>query len=68
MISGVILMILALVFWFGMAKDPTEESATGFVRVFKSIFGIKGYVIMAKTLAIFCLLASLSEFYNYFTK
>ncbi len=68
MIGGIILLILALICWFGMAKAPSDESATGFVKMFKAIFGVKGYVIMVKIIAVICLLASFSEFYKYFTK
>ncbi|MFT4969269.1 MAG: hypothetical protein ACI9O4_001015 [Chitinophagales bacterium] len=66
MISGFILLALAAFFWFVMAKDATEESATGFVKISKGIFGVKGYVITLKVLAVFMLFASSSEFYKYF--
>ncbi|MBL0685452.1 hypothetical protein [Aquimarina mytili] len=68
MIGGIILLTIALIAWFGMAKNASEESATGFVRIFKSIFGMKGYIIMAKFIAILFLLAALAEFYKYFTE
>jgi len=66
LIGGGIMVALGLFCWFGMAKDATDESATGFVKVWKGIFGVKGYVITAKILAIFCLLSACSEFYKFF--
>ena len=66
MFSGLFLLALAAFFWFFMAKEATDESATGFVKIFKGIFGVKGYVIAVKALAIFMLLAAASEFYKYF--
>lgn len=66
MISGIFLLALAAFFWFYIAKEATAESATGFIRVLKAAIGIKGYVILAKVLAVFMLFAAASEFYKYF--
>jgi len=67
MISGIILLALAAFLWFGMAKDASEESATGFVKVWKGLFGVKGYIITIRILAVFMVIASISQFYKYFT-
>ncbi|MBS9462862.1 hypothetical protein KIM67_10600 [Flagellimonas sp. 389] len=67
MIGGTILLILALVFWFVMSEAPSDDSATMFVRVFKSIFGVKGYAVTIKVLAVILFCASLFEYYKYFT-
>lgn len=67
LIFGGIMIALGLFCWFGMAKDATEESATGFVKVWKAMFGVKGYIITAKILAVFCMLSAFSEFYKFFT-
>ena len=66
MISGLVLLALAGLFWFGVAKDASKESSTAFIRVWKGIFGVKGYILTAKILAVILALASLSEFYKYF--
>ena len=68
MVGGTILLILALVFWFVISKDASEESATMFVRAFKSVFGEKGYVITVNVFAVVFLFASLFEYYKYFTE
>ncbi|MEW7289614.1 hypothetical protein [Aquimarina sp. 2304DJ70-9] len=68
MIGGIILLIIALIAWFGMAKSASDESATGFIKIFKAIFGVKGYIITAKIIAVIFLLAALAEFYKYFTE
>lgn len=67
MIAGFILLALAAYFWFVLAKDESEEASRGFVKIIKGVFGVKGYQIMAKILAVFMLVASISEFYKYFT-
>lgn len=66
MISGLFLLALAVFFLFGIASDTSEDSNTGFVKIWKSIFGIKGYIITAKVLSIFVALAALAEFYKSF--
>lgn len=68
MFSGIFLLALAIFFWFGVAKDATEDSKRGFVKIWKSIFGLKGYIITAKVLSIFLALAACAEFYKYFTE
>ncbi len=60
-IKAIILLALGAYCWFGMAQNASEESATGCVKVWKGIFGLKGYVITAKVLAVFCTLAALAE-------
>lgn len=67
MIGGLILLGLAAFFWFVIAKDETAESATGFIRIVKATIGVKGYIILAKVLAVFMLFGAISEFYKYFT-
>jgi hypothetical protein len=67
MISGIILLALAALFWFGLATDESEEASTGFVKIVKGILGVKGYKIMAKVLAAFMVAAACAEFYKYFT-
>lgn len=47
MISGLFLLALSVFFWVGIAKDASEDSHRGFVKIWKSIFGIKGYIITA---------------------
>lgn len=66
MVSGLILLGLSAFFWFYLAKDATAKSATGFIRVLKAVVGVKGYVILAKALAIFMFIAAISEFYKHF--
>ncbi len=67
MIQGLIMLGLASFIWFAIVKNPTEESATGFVKIFKSVFGMKGYILVGKILTVVCLLAAISEFYKYFS-
>lgn len=69
MIGGIILLVLAVVIWFGMANPESaeEDSATGFMKVLKRTVGVKGYIIIARVLAVMCLLAAFAEFYKYFT-
>lgn len=66
MISGLFLLALSIFFWVGIAKDASEDSHRGFVKIWKSIFGIKGYIITAKIIAVFLALAAVAEFYKYF--
>jgi hypothetical protein len=68
MIQGIILLGLAAFMWFSVVQNPTEESATGFVLIFKKIFGMKGYIIMGKVLTVFLILAAIAEFYKYFVE
>ena len=67
MISGIVMLVLGLIFWFGMAKNADEKGTSGFVRLWKHVFGAKGYLMTVRILAIFCLLVSFLEFYKYFT-
>ena len=67
MIGGFLLLGLSAFFWFVIAKDATAESATGFIRIVKATIGVKGYIILARILAVFMLFAAISEFYKYFT-
>ncbi|AUP80646.1 hypothetical protein [Flavivirga eckloniae] len=66
MINGFILLILSIYIWFGTLKQPAEQSSSGFIFIWKKIFGVKGYVITAKIIAVLVLLAALSEFYKHF--
>lgn len=66
MISGLFLLALAIFFWFGIASDTSEDSNRGFVKIWKGIFGVKGYIITAKVISVFIALAALAEFYKYF--
>ena len=68
MIGGFILLGLAAFFWFVIAQDRTAESATTFIRVVKAAIGVKGYITLARILAVFMLLAAVSEFYKYFMR
>lgn len=69
MIGGIILLTLAFILWFGMAnqKSAEESAATGFMYILKKAIGPKGYIIMAKVLAVICFLSACTEFYKYFT-
>ncbi len=64
--SGLFMLSLAAIFWFGMAKDTPDKSSTGFVSMWKAVFGIKGYVVTVRILALFAFFAAISEFYKYF--
>lgn len=66
MIFGLIMLVVALYMWFLMPKSAEEKGVTPFVKVWKSLFGAKGYIITVRILAAFCLMVSLREFYGYF--
>lgn len=65
LIGGLILAGLSYYFWFVIPKDADENSVRGFVKIFKGLFGVKGYIITAKVLAVFIALSSASEFYKF---
>ena len=67
MISGIILIILALFFWF--TKEPkADDKHLGLVTIFIKTFGPRGYVLASKVLATFIFIAAIAEFYKYFSK
>lgn len=66
MIFGLIMLVVALYMWFLMPKAAEEKSATAFVKVWKSLFGAKGYIITVRILAVFCFIVALRELYGYF--
>lgn len=66
MIQGIILLGLTAFMWFGVVKRPEDEAVTGFVKIFKAVFGQKGYILTAKILTAFCAIAAIGEFYRYF--
>lgn len=66
MISGLFLLGLSVFFWFGVTADASEDSNRGFVKIWKGIFGVRGYIITAKVISVFVALAAAAEFYKYF--
>lgn len=66
LIGGIILVGLAIYFWFGLVHSAEEKSVVFLVRMIKNVFGAKGYVIAVRFLAIFMLLAAVAEFYKHF--
>lgn len=67
LIAVIILLGLAYFFWFELPKEAEKESSRGFVKIFKGIFGVKGYILMAKFLAIFMVLSAGTELYKFIT-
>lgn len=60
MIQGLIMLAMSYFAWFEIAKKPEEDSARGFVMIWKKIFGLKGYVLTAKIIAIFLFIGAIN--------
>lgn len=65
LIAFIVLAGLSYYFWFVLAQDDSADANTAFVKVFKGIFGVKGYQITAKVLAVFMAFAAGSELYKF---